>query len=497
VTIAPKAGASDLDVLARGIDLGKGVAFYYLVVDDALVRDQAIAELATLLRRRRIRRTRIQQGDDNLLDLLRRLPSGRQDDVIVVTGIENVVRDSSSAPFIRSLNASRDAFGKAVRGPVLFVLPSYALKLIVAGAPDFFSAQSGTDFYKGRTQRMRPEVLHQSVGRDLSSTESREITEQSEQLLEQMHSGKSPEVYLRRSRRLVDLLLSRHQIDRAEGIALQALTLARNSNPRQALQFASYLSQIARLRGDMSEARRFADEVKTLARYLGDSASELRALWLAADSSDPDDPGTEQLYLEALSLANETADIRSAAQVEMSLANLNLKHGNADLALNWLTRAQVETERLGDRPLLAEILSSKAAALVGVGRLAEAEDAVRQSISEFERLGDTVQLSMGCIELGDVYLAQGQMDRAEEAFRRSLDLVQKSPALPTRAIPPLLRLVDIKLQRNDVPAAEGLAREALLLIERFRNELPDSESVERDLRKLIEEASRSSALVDG
>jgi tetratricopeptide (TPR) repeat protein len=496
VTISPKAGSSDLEILSRGIDLGKGVAFYYLVVDDALVRDQAIAELASLLRRRRIRRIRIREGDDNLLDLLRQLPSRRPDEVIVVMGIENVVQDSAGAPFIRSLNAARDAFAKAVQGPVLFVIPSYVLKLIVAGAPDFFSAQSGTDFYKSSTERWRPQILHQSVGRDLPATEGRDITEEAEQLLAQLHSDKSPEAYLRRSRRLVDLLLSQYHIDRAEEIASEAFRLAKKTDPRQALQFASYLAQIARLRGDMSAARRFADEVGILARHMGDSASELRALWLAADSSDPDDPGIERLYLEALNIADRIADVRSAAQIEMSLANLNLKRGKADLALKWLTRAQVDTEKLGDRPLLAEILSTKAAALVGVGRLAEAEDVVRQSIRVFERIGDTVQLSMGFVELGDVYLAQGLLESAEEAFRRSLDLVQKSAALPTRAIVPLLRLVNIKLQRNDASGAEGLAREALSLIEQFRNELPDSESVERELRKLMDDASHSSTLVN-
>ena len=127
MTISSEA-PTDLDVLARGIDLGNGVAFYFLVVDDVHLRDEAISDLNARLRRRHIRRVRVREQDNNLLDVFRKLQQSRPDEVLVITGIENVLQEALDAPFIRSLNAARDAFAHVVKGPVLFVLPSFALK---------------------------------------------------------------------------------------------------------------------------------------------------------------------------------------------------------------------------------------------------------------------------------------------------------------------------------------------------------------------------------
>ena len=142
--------------------------------------------------------------------------------------------------------------------------------------------------------------------------------------------------------------------------------------------------------------------------------------------------------------------------------------------------------------MIAEILSTKAAALAGVGRLPEAEDAVRHSLRQFERVGDTVQLSMANIELGDVLLAQERLPKLRRPFAKvwiSFNNLLSFPLAPS-----FLSCASLpSTQKNDVAAAEELGREALSLIERFRDELPDSKSVEQSLRQLMDDASNRRA----
>jgi len=251
------------------------------------------------------------------------------------------------------------------------------------------------------------------------------------------------------------------------------------------VSFALTLSQIARLRGDLAEARRYACIVREMAEQSGDRVSLMRAYWLAAESAaTPEEQ--EQDFRRALALAEVTADRGSAAQIKASLGIHRVARGAFADGLTWLNAARADAERAGDRPLIAEISSTMVSALLGLGRFSEAEEAALVSLREFQRLGDEVQASMAYIELGDVYAAQHRLDEAENAFRRSLELTRRSPVLPSRAIPPLLRLINIEVEKNDLSSAEGLISEALHLLETFRDELPDPKQVEEQLRSLLD-----------
>lgn len=481
--------ANDLEELARGIDFVDGTAFYFLVVNDPRTRNGVIRELETHLRRRRIRHLAIRRGSDSFPRLVRTIPFNGKREVLVVTGVENVLE--RDAPFLRSLNAVRDSLAHVLDGPVLFVLSNEALVAVMNEAPDFFSTRSGTFFFDDAgVEHFRPKTsVHRSAGVDMTPAEVRARIRDAEELLAEW--AEAPEntpidYYLRPARRLIDLLITVYEVERAEEIARRAFELARDERPAEAVHFALTLSQIARLRGDPAEARRYACVVRDLADRAGDRASLMRAHWLAAESA-PSPKEEEEDFQRALELAVWIGDIRSRAQIEMSMGLKQLARGAFTEALAMLRNAHDDADRVGDRPLVAEILSTTASALTAMGRFSEAEEAARQSLQEFERLRDDVQAGMAYIELGDVYLAQHRLEDAEEAFRRSLEVTQRSRLMPTLVIPPLLRLINIAITKKELGSAERLADEALALIDRFRDELPDLQEAQAQLRLLVQQ----------
>ena len=263
---------SDIDALARGLDWTKSIGFFFLVIDDLEVRDQAIEAVAQRLHRRHIRRVTIQANDISLLDRLRQLrPRLDADEVVVVTGFENLLRDAEDdkAPVIRSLNVARDSFGRIVLCPILFVVPRFVIRMLAAGAPDFFSTRSGLYVFGEKTQpkRLRHQLLAHDRALDLSFIELSERIEDLEGMLFGLGLPDTPETlqrYFRLAWRLTGLLINRLDLDRATEVATQAYSLARDVQSSQALVFATELGRIAGIRGDAAEVSRYADLVTGL-----------------------------------------------------------------------------------------------------------------------------------------------------------------------------------------------------------------------------------------
>lgn len=489
---------SDLDALARGLDWASGAGFYFLVVDNLRLREKAISDVRDRLQKRRMRFLPILSSRHGLLDQLRRITPLQPAEVLVVTGIESLVRDASedaTIPFVRNLNATRDAFRLVAPCPILFVVPTFVLAVLATGAPDFFSTRSGVYHYmeKADPEMWRiPQPLVRGSGIDLPSDEIIQRIADVEQMLAMLPVLESPNtrhMYFGFAQRLTDLLLSQFDLDRATAVATDAYELAGDAQPEQALQFALRLGQIAALRGDVDGAERYVDVVAAIAARIGGSSSAILALGIRAhaDSLRGRFDDAARAYEEALKLSREMADSATCARFEMALGNIRRQQGRAEEAVHHLRRSEKLAETAGERPLLAEIRKDLATSLLQTGRLLEADEAIETSIREFERAGDNVQLSLALTELGDIRTAQVRFAEAEETYQRSLEKVEASRILPSRALQPLLRLIDLKKKQGDAPAAAEMAERALALIDRTRLEIPDATAVENALRSVLNE----------
>jgi tetratricopeptide (TPR) repeat protein len=489
---------SDLDALAKGVDWSEGVAFFFLVVDDVRMRQAAVAELTRRLHRRQVRRVSIRDDARSLLDVIRELPPLTRHDVLVITGIENVIRDSRDPVqhrFIRTVNATRDAFSRVAPCPIVFVIPAFALAVIATEAPDFFSTRSGVYVFAedgGATTRLRDASrIGREIASDLDALERIDRVETLEELLKTISFVDSPaarQTYLNVAERLVTLLVAQYDLGRAEHVARQALEVAEGFAPRYALEFASNLGQIALLRGDVEGVTRFADLVATLANTLGDPRARIRSYSMQAYAAGAraDFALEERCYLEALTIAEQLSDIGGQARLHQSIGRVALQLGDSAKALDHLRRAMELAERDGDRPLLAEIRASAGDALARLGRFEEAEESILASIADVERRRDSVQLSVVLVELGDLRVAQERFAEAEAAYLESIALIEASaPVLPSRIVVPLARLANLYAHVEQSSKALQFAKRALSVLDELRLAVLGATELKADLRALI------------
>lgn len=487
--------ASDLASLARGIEWAEGTAFYFLVLDDLSVRDRAIADIESRLKMRTAKRLTIRRDAGGLFDQIRRTAKLDRPNVLIVTGIENVVRDdpaSADDPFIRNLNATRDSFTRTVPCPILFVVPRFVLSILSAGAPDFFSTRSGVYVYEAASAVpvWREPLAVYPAGVDLSEAERTERIEDIEGMLARLPDLRRPEsrdLYLNLAWRLVNLLTSRFDLDRARAIATEAFEVARGAIPQQAIAFAFNLAQIASVLGNLVEAERWAGIVAELSTEIGDDGSRLRALWVRAYVEE--ERGRYQQAIErlgeALTLSRRLRDDTTSARIELQIGAYLSSQGKTDEALAHYRSAEERAQSAGDRRLVAQVRWQTAAPLRKSGQLIEAEESLRSSIPELERLGDVVQLSVADAELGAVLAAQGKLEEAERAYHRSLGVVEQAPALRLQSIPPLLGLINLSVERDDPESARQLIEQTLQRIEYLKDELPDRTNLVNQLHEML------------
>jgi tetratricopeptide (TPR) repeat protein len=487
---------TDLDALARGLDWADGVGFFFLVIDDIRLRDQALTDVGQRLQSRRIRRLSIDVDGGGLLDQLRQLrPKPEPADVIAVTGIEKQLRDDRpvESPFIRSLNVTRDGFGKVVSGPLLFVIPKFVLRLLSEGAPDFFSTRSGVYAYEG--QLAAEPISHDGhslhgVGIDLPDLERIERIADLEELYaaysKRRDSPASRDQYLRVALRLTDLLISRGQFARATEVAEEAYSLASEAD-EGALEPALQLADIALRTRNLVRARQWTEAADRIVKRIGDRETQLRMSRTLGSIASVERRFGEaaEYYRQGLEIAEELKDPHAIARFLLDLGSTEKQMGDVDSALAYLRQAHAVAEGAADARLSAGVLAEEAKALTALGRLLEAEEVLHRSIGVYESLNEVHELIDAYDLLGRLGMAQERPSDAERAFRHSRTLNNASGSIPWKELRSLTGLIQARLAQDDHLEAAKLAREALALIERIRGELPDTETLEMTLRRLL------------
>jgi tetratricopeptide (TPR) repeat protein len=486
----------DLDVLTRGIEWASGIAFFFLVVDDPRLRERAIADIERRLKGRTVRRLSILRETKSLRAEIRALPKLDTRNLLVVTGIENVVRDENDTdvPLIHSLNVTRDALGRIVPCPILFVAPRFILRVLEAGAPDFFSTRSGVYVYAGRAEEQpweneTPALPAADV--DLTDTEKIERIEELEELLAKLPDLRSrgadtTGIYLRTALRVVSLLIARYEFERVKTIAVEAYAVARATDAKMAIQFVDALATIARAQDDTVMLEQYATEAGNLSTQIDADEAKLAALEIRgyADEARGDVDSAVLHFEAALEVADKLGESAVAARLEADIADLLGGTGRGSEAIELYQRARQRAIAAGARPLSAFIGRRLASALFEAGQLLEAETVAEVSVREFERLQDLPSLSLALSKLGDILAAQERWEEAESAYRRSIDAARRS-TVQWFALIPLFELLQITQRQGDHAAESQLIQEALTILEESQRDIP--KDVETSFREALAE----------
>ncbi|MGW2283861.1 tetratricopeptide repeat protein [Streptomyces phaeochromogenes] len=246
----------------------------------------------------------------------------------------------------------------------------------------------------------------------------------SDWLLQQIHSGDAhlAMVFIHLQRRTLGSLL---------GYALD------HNLWDQAQSIAQPLNEYWDARGLVEEARAWVDRARVVLDDLDGTVPDLDssagALWLFLRGSQAnrhvaagqlDQAGrTYRDILHTLQLQPATSKQRSRlASIYHQLGVIAQMRGRLDEAEDWYRKSLTINEDLGNRHDLANSYHQLGRVAQMRGRLVEAEDWYRKSLTIEEDLGNRPGLANSYHQLGVIAQERGRLDEAEDWFRQSLTI---------------------------------------------------------------------------
>lgn len=185
--------------------------------------------------------------------------------------------------------------------------------------------------------------------------------------------------------------MARGDLTRALRLANDAETAARGAHADRALALAlgCKVVVLARL-GDCDEAESVLYEALALSGSFGPELRARAATWRGELAAARGDLGEQrQAAQDAIALAAEAGDLSSAAGAAVELAQVHLRFGLYDEAIDELRAAIHDCRQAGNRRMEGHAWVSLASALADVGRTHEAHVALDEGQRLGEALGET------------------------------------------------------------------------------------------------------------
>ncbi|MBP9087515.1 MAG: tetratricopeptide repeat protein [Kofleriaceae bacterium] len=206
----------------------------------------------------------------------------------------------------------------------------------------------------------------------------------------------------------------------------QALTIRRALGDRRSIALS--LANIGRVHNDSGNFKAAIAQFREaldLRREIGDMVGVVQSLGDLAGVHVADGQArlAADLLGEARTLAKETGDKLALAEVLSRSGEAQALLNASELAVADLLEARHAAASLGDRMLLALTHGRLAMAYLARGANQPAEIEAEAAITVSEAAGLRVQVGWGHRILAEVYAAQGQVPRADENFRKSIDVL--------------------------------------------------------------------------
>jgi class 3 adenylate cyclase/tetratricopeptide (TPR) repeat protein len=129
---------------------------------------------------------------------------------------------------------------------------------------------------------------------------------------------------------------------------------------------------------------------------------------------------TQRAYLQALAIAEAGHDLSLQAAAGRELGNLFIYTKSYAEAIEWLTLAEENFDRLGDRPGLSRALDRLAYALIQQGSYKQASAVSERHLRLASEAGDLAGMSVALDHLGLISTYTGDVAEALTLLRRSL-----------------------------------------------------------------------------
>ena len=199
-------------------------------------------------------------------------------------------------------------------------------------------------------------------------------------------------------------------------------------------------------RGLGEEAAAWADRILDVTAGPGQAPlAPARSLWLHTtirqanrqmNAGQPDQAAqTHQQALAYLQDQPETEWTRSSISVIYNqVGNTAFLRGRLDEAEEWYRKSLTIKEELGDTPGMAVTYHQLGVTLQRRGRLDDAEDWYRKSLTIEEDLGDRPHMAVTYHQLGMTAEHRGRLDDAEEWYRKALTIKEELGDRPGMAV---------------------------------------------------------------
>ncbi|MEU9874860.1 CHAT domain-containing tetratricopeptide repeat protein [Streptomyces phaeochromogenes] len=217
----------------------------------------------------------------------------------------------------------------------------------------------------------------------------------------------------------------------------------------QAQSIAQPMNEYWDARGLVEEARAWVDRARVLLESLDirvpDLDSSAGALWLFLTGSQAGRQVTagqldqaERTYADILSVLQlqpaASQQRRHIATAYHQLGRVAQNRGRLDEAEDWYRQSLTIDEDLGDRPGIGTAYHQLGMTAQNRGRLDEAEDWYRQSLTIKEDLGDRPGIGTAYHQLGNIAYLRDRLDEAETWYRQSLTIKKDLGDRPGMAI---------------------------------------------------------------
>ena len=208
-----------------------------------------------------------------------------------------------------------------------------------------------------------------------------------------------------------------HKFDQALVEARQAIAVAETAGAQAVLAGAHLtIGFVYEFTGQLDEARAELERTLTISRSLGDVANEAAALIFGAEIQ-----GWEARFDEAAHLYTDGLRLARAHNVLMPLLEGLFMYGitltgkgDYDTALALLTEGLALTEKVGDENFVPRYLNSLGWLYLECGDLERALDLNRQAAEGGHKRGDPEMIANAELNLGDIFLLQGDLVLAQE-----------------------------------------------------------------------------------
>jgi tetratricopeptide (TPR) repeat protein len=394
--------------LIRSLEFAQGFTLLIIVCNSATERHRLIDEIQNILPNKKIWRVSVTVEVPNLFHLMQETVPNPPPEIVFVYGLEywlsGTVRPRS-IPFLRNLNAARDAFPLVVPCPVIFLIPQYVLEEIADAAPDFLSVRSGIFTFPlsdGERLKMRNDLGRwnrtEILGLDSGLLDSR-ISEL-QGLLSEIRSQPERE----RSRMDEALILNRLGLAYSES----GLYIDAEAHSRQALEL-------------------YQKALPPEHPYLAPTLSNLAVIYKNLGMYEKAEP----LYQEALRICRATLP-KNHPNIAHSLNNIGMFYKTIG-KLNEAEACYLEAltmRRLvlpNNHPSLAISLNNLGELYRVEGRLTESERCHSEAleIRQESLPSDHPDIANSLGNLALVYEEQGRYGDVESLYRRAVEILQK------------------------------------------------------------------------